>query len=411
MTKKFSGYISIFNDWEILPHTLRSVAPYIDELVVVDGAYQWMAPFLHGVGKRLMTSAQPVYDCLEAAGIPYRVVSGVWENEFKKRQAGYLACRYRYIFRIDADDIFFLNHQNLEDFLSAGAAVGEMEYPLHLAPDWVLTHKMEELERTSFLFDSTKIRAEDHLYYLWLIDKLPPTTKDRPPVFSEPVSCTAHLTSWRTPLTSLNRAAFYVLNYYRHHGVDCYNDLRSKPLDDFAAFFRLVAPDVFLDVLKNHQIVVGDEELKNRILKRSPLAEAGGIAFAPLYSNFLHSQARGNAEFAASGRYALGAVDLDVTSEATVTALGGRELVLTCSLPLQTGKASVRYLLPEEPWEIVRELVSEVDTNMMKIDLPFGNGGEPAYVRRFLRFEGWAVSGNPLLRFTVRPNSAPAACS
>jgi hypothetical protein len=38
MASKFSAYLSIYNDWDILPSALRSVASYLDELVVVDGA-------------------------------------------------------------------------------------------------------------------------------------------------------------------------------------------------------------------------------------------------------------------------------------------------------------------------------------------------------------------------------------
>src|SRR5258708_14544746 len=136
MVEKFSAYLNIFNDWDILPNALRSVAQYIDDLVVVDGGYEWMSPFLDGIGKSSTKSAQPLYDCLEASGIPYRVVSGVWKNEFEKRKAGYLACRHRYIFRIDADEVFFIDEQSLEKFLSEGGVVGEGEFPLYLTPKW-----------------------------------------------------------------------------------------------------------------------------------------------------------------------------------------------------------------------------------------------------------------------------------
>ena len=52
MTRKFSAYLSIYNDWDILAWTLRSIASYVDELVVVDGAYEWMAPDLKGAWPR-----------------------------------------------------------------------------------------------------------------------------------------------------------------------------------------------------------------------------------------------------------------------------------------------------------------------------------------------------------------------
>jgi hypothetical protein len=38
-----SGYISVYNDWDILEHALQFVIPYIDGLIVVDGGYRWIA--------------------------------------------------------------------------------------------------------------------------------------------------------------------------------------------------------------------------------------------------------------------------------------------------------------------------------------------------------------------------------
>ena len=46
--KKISGYISIFDDWDILPDALKSIDSLVDEIVVVDGAYDWIVPYLEG---------------------------------------------------------------------------------------------------------------------------------------------------------------------------------------------------------------------------------------------------------------------------------------------------------------------------------------------------------------------------
>ena len=50
MASNFSAYLSIYNDWDILEPALKSIAPYIDELVVVDGGYKWMAPYADRTG-------------------------------------------------------------------------------------------------------------------------------------------------------------------------------------------------------------------------------------------------------------------------------------------------------------------------------------------------------------------------
>src|SRR6202035_3341065 len=123
MAAKFSAYLSIYNDWDILPSALRSVASHIDELVVVDGAYDWMIPYLTMLGLDSARSDPRVYAAIEESGIPFRVISRTWKNEIEKRQTGYEACAHDFIYRIDADEIMFFDDRALETALSCGFAV------------------------------------------------------------------------------------------------------------------------------------------------------------------------------------------------------------------------------------------------------------------------------------------------
>src|SRR5579872_3428661 len=164
MVAQFSAYLSIYNDWDLLPSTLTSIKPYIDELVVVDGGYAWMLPFLTGIGKDPHRSDPRVYQALDASGIPYRVVSGIWPNEIEKRKAGYSACRHRFVFRVDADEIYYMKEGRLEQFLAAGGAAAEMDMPLYAAPGWIYAqHGQQRTERQGFLFDREQVSADQHL--------------------------------------------------------------------------------------------------------------------------------------------------------------------------------------------------------------------------------------------------------
>jgi hypothetical protein len=100
-----SGYLSIYNDWDILEHALRSVVPYIDELVVVDGGYRWMSAYLTAIGRDLERSVDRVYDIVGSFPVPTKVVSGPWDDEPQKRIAGYDACSCEFVLRFDADDV------------------------------------------------------------------------------------------------------------------------------------------------------------------------------------------------------------------------------------------------------------------------------------------------------------------
>ena len=45
-----TGYLQIYNDWSRLEVSLRSLAQHLYELVVVDGAYDWMKQYAEGIG-------------------------------------------------------------------------------------------------------------------------------------------------------------------------------------------------------------------------------------------------------------------------------------------------------------------------------------------------------------------------
>ncbi len=200
---RFSAYLSIYNDWDLLAASLKSIAPYVDELIVVDGAYSWMVPYLRGLGVDPERSDPRVYEALQASGVPFRAISGLWANEIDKRRAGYAACKNRFAMRIDADEILHIDDAALAAFLASGEAVAEMETPTYVAPGYVLANiRQKALPRVGFLFDRDRISSDAHLDYLWLVlttDELPNAGRKPFPVHPQAIAFSAHLTGWRTP--------------------------------------------------------------------------------------------------------------------------------------------------------------------------------------------------------------------
>ena len=366
---KLSAYLSVYNDWDILEPALRSIKPFVDELVVVDGGYKWMAGFLDATGRDPEKSDPRVYQAIEAAGIPFRVISRVWENEIEKRLAGYMACKHRFIYRVDADEIMHFD-ENLEAFLRAGGAVAGTEIPLYLAPGSIMGRKDDaEIERLCFLFDSKRVSAEAHLTYLWLIlatDQLPNVT-DRPPVFPAPVAFTAHLSLWRTPLTSINRATFYALTHIRAKGAPWIAELGAEPLPDLNPLFNRVPPRAFLDSLLSSintlgYPLVGD----NFALKPSPLGEADEAELSPIYDQFKEGLARSNEAFAGEGRYIIDELKLDMSSDAALRPLlSNSDLTLQFSSDLADAEVYLDCILAAEPWALRKPVEFTIEKNRL----------------------------------------------
>ena len=121
---KASAYLSIFDDWDILPTALVTIYDRVDEIVVVDGAYDWMVPFFRGGGRDPSVMLPELRDALSPFAPKLRFVSRLWRNEMEKRRAGYEACSHRFIYRVDADEVLFFDEVALERFFARPGSSG-----------------------------------------------------------------------------------------------------------------------------------------------------------------------------------------------------------------------------------------------------------------------------------------------
>jgi hypothetical protein len=288
-----SAYLSILDDWDILKPSLLSILDRVDEIIVVDGAYRWMLPYFEKSGRDPTRSLPPVYDVLASLGEKIRVINGIWDNEVEKRIAGYEACKGRYRYRVDADEIFFFDDAILDEFFNSDKPVGQMDMPIYVAPGLISGADGKPLPRQAFLFDSNKISSREHLSYLWLV--LPEWERTTfgisrsDFIFSKPLAFNAHLTHWRPPSSSLARARFYVMNYMRQHGAPfLMNAAFKKSIDDFTEFFEEISPFEFDEMLLGRDLIVVPSP-EQFTCCTTPLTQAQEQTFSYIYELFLNS--------------------------------------------------------------------------------------------------------------------------
>ncbi|SDE62079.1 hypothetical protein SAMN04487779_10733 [Belnapia rosea] len=397
---RVSGYLSIYNDWDLLAPALRSAAPYLDELVVVDGAYSWMAELLRQMGRRPERSEQPVRDAIAAAGLPVRIIESVWANELEKRRAGYEACCGRYVLRLDADEILFVDEPKLERFLASGAAVAEMEMPTYIVPGFIHgSPDSAELPRQALLFDRTQVSAEEHLSHLWLVltaDRLAPA--ERRPVFPDPIAFNAHLTTWRTPRTAVQRALFYSLNWSRQHGVAWIEALRGRPLTDAAALTQHIPAAAFLEAMLSHRLVSGHVDTAGEPIRGTPLSPVQEEVLLPLHAQYEQSHLALNRRLRERPRRMIQTepICLDLSGRASLEALASSGAI---SLDLfhrpRRAKAELRFMLPYPPWQARQPVPVTLRASGIRIDL--SAVAEPeGFLRRVLVLDVSLESAYPI---------------
>lgn len=352
---RLSAYMSIFDDWDILPLALKAVAPLVDEIVIVDGAYRWMAPMLRANGRNPQHSLTNVAACL----IPYldkiRIVSGLWDDEMQKRSAGYAACKGRYILRFDADEIMFLTPALIDAAIARDYPVVSVEMPTYTLPGWISTYLREDgtlgdIERQCVFFDRTRIGIEEHLTYLWLVlgnaEKARLGHADPAKVDPVPLGYNAHLTCWRTPRTSVHRARFYVMNWMRDAGtIPWLGGITAQPEDGFAAFFAALPPAAFESLLLGHEIAAGQPGFGKWTIRKAPPSALYDPLINDRFDRFVQSLADLNHDLARAGRLMLSDVPccIDLSTASAVAALSprGHQVALTFDQQVTACEASV----------------------------------------------------------------------
>jgi hypothetical protein len=391
---KFSAYLSVYNDWDVLPLTLTAMKPFLEELVVVDGAYNWMLPYLTAIGWDPERSRGALYERIEQAGIPFRVISGIWRNEIEKRRAGYEACLHRWIFRIDADEAYFFEEGAVEKMLAADYAVGSMTMPFFLSPRHILTDSEGGIPRQCFLFDRQKIDPEIHLNYLWLVltaDQLPQAGKKPFPVYPDPLAFNAHLSEWRTPDTSETRVAFYTFNWMRKYGFPSIPDFKDKPIENFSELFSIVPANIFRSSLKRHQIAMGVSAIaEGSKINRAPFVPGCEATITPAFEKFLSGIAAANRELVEQEQWNVrghsAAIDLS-TAAAREPIIRDESITLQFSVPISTAKITSGWWRDGDESYQNQLLPFEIDKSKVRISLA-GIDFSTA-VRQWLEVQVW----------------------
>ena len=402
---KFSAYLSVYNDWDLLAPALLSIASYVDELVVVDGAYEWMVPYLEAIGSDPLRSDARVYAALDASGIHYRTINGTWKNEAEKRVAGYEACIHRYVYRIDADEVLFFNDEALDAFLGSGCAVAEMQIPLYAAPGWIIRSTglrglVRKIPSALCLFDTKKISASTHLKYLWLVlagESPAPQDDSTFAVFERPIAFCAHLSSWRTPETAVNRAVFYMLNWMRHHKVSWLPVPNGFSRGDFELVFRSIPALRIRNALKRAKISLGTIDLSpGEALARSPLSSTQERVFAGLHEFFLDGLATQNQEVTSQQQTLIFGepVFLDISTQAARSALSADGTVtITTTVPLASLTLRIHSVVTISPFCVVEDLPHVITGRNFSFELPAVPPSDKRLLRQAVEFVGYFGEG------------------
>lgn len=253
MKKKISALISFYNDFDFFDDVFRTLADWVDEIVILDGPFEWAVDLLKYLGEYYDEKSLP-RELRAYAGHPkVTYVYRLWRDEREKRIFGYEACRHDLVLLVDADEIIRFDAGAIDNFKSGSKAVAAFDCINLIRPGVVMSRRAgdsaagRDLPRKNCLFKRSAIGAEAHLDYLWLVNV---EQKPADPDLIETASAIGtgyHLTLMRGLKGQIVKYAFYASLHSRVHGAPSVY-LRSFGCDDYRQLSRLVKPELFRKV-------------------------------------------------------------------------------------------------------------------------------------------------------------------
>jgi hypothetical protein len=205
---RISVAISIYNDFDFLVDAIERVYELADEIVILDGPFDYCVPLLKYFDLYYMEAPEPLRRIIQLPKVRYRY--GSFENERVKRIALYEMCRFDLVMLLDADELVVdFNRDELEKFWQS-----EKEVACASFKNLVRSNCLIGLPTQKFIFFKRKnISPAEHLNYTWLVGVEQQEPRQEL-MYPQPLMDVAHLTLMRSVHSNLVKYCFYSRLYY-----------------------------------------------------------------------------------------------------------------------------------------------------------------------------------------------------
>jgi hypothetical protein len=211
--EKISIYIILYYDLDFLDDILQYLNTYIDEIIIVDGPYQYSIDTLDKLNLLYTEETKPdkLSKIIDKYENKIKYYYGTWKDEKEKRMFGYSKCTNNLILLVDCDEFFILNENKINKFIDSDKCVAGFDiYNMNR-----INVNMDDKSTKNILFKKN-ITAHQHLSYTWLIcvDNLEEQNTNYI-LINDTMGTIYHQTLNRIKFNNIIKYIFYItLNYY-----------------------------------------------------------------------------------------------------------------------------------------------------------------------------------------------------
>lgn len=214
---KISAIYPVWYETDMMLPVIQAVAPFVSELVVVDGPRRATIPLMASMGLMYTADDSPVKRVLDniiKPAFPHISVKyhyQVWDDEKGQRNFGFNACSHSIMIQVEGDMIMQLNAHALEAFVRdqwhdvSGIRVSNM---VRSNLSMVASVGAEPLPFFPLIAKRNRLSADEYFNHLWIVGNAQ-GPRNQSQVAPEPIGYGYHLTLVRSLSAMASKYAFY----------------------------------------------------------------------------------------------------------------------------------------------------------------------------------------------------------
>ena len=159
-------YISFYNDLDFLEHILEGIHTYMNEIVIVDGPFNYCIDNLKSFNLYYNEENKPdrLTVLLDKYKDKIKYYYKHWENEKEKRMFGYEMCTTDLVMLVDSDEFYYIDGNKLKSFIESNYGVVGFEIYNMNRHNVYFDHAHKNI-----VFKKSMINSHQHLSYTWLV--------------------------------------------------------------------------------------------------------------------------------------------------------------------------------------------------------------------------------------------------